>query len=145
MIHIFISKSRNIAASLSEEMQSFFVDWSTNCSPCNEVLTGCCDCFLFSNCIHWTAIPKSLLRRPSKKVETYVQGCVPIYLNTILSYASFISDSGHLTCSLIQTHTACPTARSPKTCYSPGLNMHVIQNHHNHASITPVWFPSPAL
>ena len=66
-----------------------------------------------------TAIPKSLLRRPSKKVETYVQNCVPIYLSTILSYASFISDSDHLTCSLIQFHTACSTARSPNTCYSP--------------------------
>ena len=79
-----------------------------------------------------TAIPKSLLRRPSKKVETYVQGCVPIYPNTIRSYASFIFDSDHLTCSLIQIHTACPTARSPNTCYSPGLNTHVIQITHYH-------------
>ena len=76
--------------------------------------------------------PKSLLRRPSKKVETYVQGCVPIYPNTIRSYASFIFDSDHLTCSLIQFHTACPTARQPNTCYSPRLNTHVIQITHYH-------------
>ena len=49
------------------------------------------------------------------------KGRVPIYLNTILSYASFISDSDHLTCYFNQFHTACPTARSPNTCYSPGL------------------------
>ena len=88
--------------------------------------------FSFFQLYPFTAIPKSLLRRPSKKVETYVQGCVPIYPNTILSYAFFISDSDHLTCSVIQFHTVCPTARSPNTCYSPGLNTHVIQIIHYH-------------
>ena len=52
--------------------------------------------FSFFQLYTLTAIPKSLQTRPSKKVETYVQGCVPIYLNTILSYAYFISVSDHL-------------------------------------------------
>ena len=113
-----------------------FPKLTTSLVSTHFILLICIYFFVFVTLFHFPTVyidchPKPLLRRPSKKVETYVQGCVPIYLNTILSYASFFSDSDHLTCSLIQSGTACPTARSPNMCYSPGLNTHVIQITHN--------------